>query len=876
MTLRGGVKAFPLETVLQLLAATEKTGVLEVRDGAEGGVLELTRGRLTGARYEDDTGVIALGPIFATEDGDFEFREVEATGEPDLHGDLDGLLEIAAAERDRYRAVRAAIPHDQVRFALSPRAAERGEIRLGSSQWRALLAVDPAHDVSDIAQQLGQSRIGTATMLADLLSAGLIEPVDGSLRAPEDASPHAEQVSMPYARRLPPMRPLLPTVAGEPVQLIATVPEFPLETILQLLATTKKTGRLEVRGPAEGYVLGFDHGRLSSAEWEDESGELALGAAFTLVAGEVLFVPMAVAPAGDLVGDLDDLLDRAVRARDLIAANRALIPNERMRFRLSERAAQQQPQITLTADQWRALLTIDGERDVSMIAQQLRMRRLPTLVLLADLAREGLVDVIEAPEAGKEVRPDDRELTWPFVERRRTPWSAPSEMPAAPATAAEPEAEVAEPAVEVAEPADRPTTLLEPAPGPSAEPPRAEVEEPLEETPLDRGPEQADDRLAALSGVFGPPEPAPPPSAWDPPVASTEAEMADAAARAFAEAAPAAPRDETTPPPFASSEEAIDPRLAAFGGPVVEPASTQAPAAPEPADREIQRRPWDPEPSAPTWEPEPAAPSWPEPATPPWEPASPTSEWTPSGWESGGAPSDAAETERVAEVDPRLAAFDSAPLAEAQPIEPEAATPGWTEHTVETPAPPEPEAAPEPSWPERTYERAESRAAEAFVEPQPAPPQKKKGLFGGLFGGKQAAPPPVARAGLAVTNAGKLALFANALIDGYNSGQYGKGRVEDRMIGLLMRVDEQADPIDRALPVMNDRIDVASVDDGVLPEHQLLPYVATLVRQVYDDAERTFGKDKARRGFREVRDRVFGKDQAALHVPGVAGLMPKV
>jgi uncharacterized protein DUF4388 len=830
MTLRGGVKAFPLGTVLPLLAATEKTGVLEVREGGEGGVLELARGRLTGARYEDDRGIVALGPIFAIEDGDFEFGELAATGEPDLDGDLERLLDLAATERARYLVVRDAIPHDRVHFVLSARAADRGEIRLAPAQWRALLAVDPAHDVADIAHELGLSRLGTASVLADLVHAGLIEPTDVSTPAPSGGS-EAEQVAMPYARRLPPMRPLLPTVGGEPVQLLATLPEFPLETILQLIAATKKTGRLEVRGTAEGYVLGFERGRLTSAAWEDEAGELALGAAFTLASGEAQFVPMAVAPAADLEGDLDELLDRAVAARDRIAANRALIPSERMRFRLSERAAQQQPQITLTADQWRALLAVNGDRDVALIAQQLHARRLATLVLLADLVRSGLIDVVPEPEPGQEASPDDRALTWPFVERRRTPWPPPSEAPA-PSVAS-----VESPTAE-AIPAEPVAAEAAPAEAAPAEAAPTEVEQPLEETPLDREPSDADDRLAALSGVFGPAEPAPPPAQWEPSVTPTEAAMADAAAKAFAESAPPLPETEPVheePQP----EEAIDPRLAAFGAPPGETAAPEPPAwtAETPAWEPEQRRPWDPEPAAPTWEPEPAAPAW--------EPAEPSvSEW----------------------VDPRLAAFEPAPAAEPEALpEPEAAP------TAE--APPT-----QPAWPEETYRRAEPTPVEPYAEPPAAPaPQKKGGLFGGLFGRKQpVAAPATTRAALARTDAGKLALFANALIDGYNSGQYGKGRVEDRMIGLLMRVDEQADPIDRPLPVAGDRVDVASVDDGAIPEEQSLPYIATLVRQVYDDAERAFGKDKARRGFREIRDRVFGKDQAALQAAPVAGRMPKV
>jgi hypothetical protein len=157
--------------------------------------------------------------------------------------------------------------------------------------------------------------------------------------------------------------------------------------------------------------------------------------------------------------------------------------------------------------------------------------------------------------------------------------------------------------------------------------------------------------------------------------------------------------------------------------------------------------------------------------------------------------------------------------------------------------------------------------------PVAPPAEKKKGLFGGIFGAKQAAvAAPTMRAG---TRPGQLATLANELVDAYNSGQYGRGRVDDRMLNLIMRVDEQADPIDRPIPVVNDRLDVASIDREALPERQALPYLAVLVRQIYDDAERALGKDKARRGFREVRDRLFGTDLTLLQAPEVGGRMPK-
>ncbi|MEK7284504.1 MAG: hypothetical protein AAB114_01445, partial [Chloroflexota bacterium] len=102
-----------------------------------------------------------------------------------------------------------------------------------------------------------------------------------------------------------------------------------------------------------------------------------------------------------------------------------------------------------------------------------------------------------------------------------------------------------------------------------------------------------------------------------------------------------------------------------------------------------------------------------------------------------------------------------------------------------------------------------------------------------------------------------------------------KGRIESRMPNLLMRVDEQADPIDRPIPVTGDRIDISALEADAVPEQQALPYLATLVRQIYEDAERAFGRDKAKRGYREVRQRLFGKEAALLQAPEIAGRVPR-
>jgi hypothetical protein len=152
--------------------------------------------------------------------------------------------------------------------------------------------------------------------------------------------------------------------------------------------------------------------------------------------------------------------------------------------------------------------------------------------------------------------------------------------------------------------------------------------------------------------------------------------------------------------------------------------------------------------------------------------------------------------------------------------------------------------------------------------------EKKKG--GGFLSRfrKEETPTPIAHIEPAPSGAsktGKLASLSNALLMEYNSGGYGKGKIETRLSNLLMRVDEQADPIDRPLPVVDDLIDASALEREGFDEQQAVPYLATLVRQIYEDAERAFGKDKAKKGYKAAQQQVFGGDPSALQAPELAG-----
>ncbi|HEY6959978.1 MAG TPA: DUF4388 domain-containing protein [Candidatus Limnocylindria bacterium] len=519
--------------------------------------------------------------------------------------------------------------------------------------------------------------------------------------------------------------------------------DFPLDVLLRLLADTKKTGELALRGADGEGALGIAQGRVVAAVFGEEPPVPALGAIFDLSGANFEFTPWDQPPPTNLEGDLETLLRQADEHKKWLASVREVIPNDRYRFRLSEAAADQGT-VSFTADRWRVVLAVNGQRNVNDIAAHLSVDRNAALDLLAGLVRDRVIETIEPPSE---------------------PEPAASQPPPQPA------AETA--AAWEATPAPEP----EPAPEP-------------------------------------PPPPAP--EAWG------------------------AARAEAAPEPAAAA-------------PAPEPA---APAEPAPAE---------------TWNaPAPAADAWSTPSTDQWAPAQPAE------------PEQPAHEETPAAMDDRLAAlFGTAP---ATPSEPAAPPDQWTAPATDQWAPeaadPRLAAMSAPPAPETTAESEAPAAPPNEWTPPPAveAPQRK-GLFG-RFRREETAPEPATRTTLvdrsASSRAGLLAAFSNALLTEYNSGHYGKNRIDDRIPSLLMRVDEQADPIDRPLPVVDDRLDVQAMERSQIAESQSVPYLATLVSTIYGDAEKAFGKDRAKRGYKAAQQHVFGADVSALATPDVAGKLPKV
>ncbi|HKY51738.1 MAG TPA: DUF4388 domain-containing protein [Candidatus Limnocylindria bacterium] len=665
--------------------------------------------------------------------------------------------------------------------------------------------------------------------------------------------------------------------------------DFPLRSVLDLLAKTKKTGELQVRRDERVGALGVADGRVVTAVFGEEEPLLALGQIFDLETAEFEFTPWDDAPPANLEGgSLDELLKKAGEAkkaaeearrreeeareaarkkaeeeaeaeRQRIAALRALIPSDDLVFRLSERAVDQGA-VTLTPDRWRVVLAVNGERDLNAIAAMLHIDPGAALTALGALVKDGVIETAAPSAAAPAYEP-------PAAPEPDAGRSDLHYEPTTPAYGSAP------PAYEATPPAydQTPPSYDQTPPSYEQTPPAQEwaatefapSQEPDFSLPPER-PATAETSSTAQDWIT--PEQAVPQHDWaaSPPESAPVSEVAPQ----WGPAPEAAPEKDWVTPQEAQPSAATDDRLSALSG-IFGPASGDQTPPPPPQEPTG----WGPPPAAtehwgtPT-PPAPTAERWTAP--PPPAPASPDDPWG-----TGSASESSPETWSPPPASPTLAKDTWGTAPSAQPEWSEAAPKASAaSDTWGRPAPADQRSSsmsiPEPGTPP---------VEEWSPPPAAAPEKKKRGLFG--FGREKPAPPPVAgrplpTAGVVGSRVGMLAALANSLIAEYNSGQYGKGRVEERIANLLMRVDEQADPIDRPLPIIDDRIDVEGLEREHLADSQALPYLALLVTTIFADAERAFGKDKAKKGYKAAQKSVLLGDASVLSSPELAGKLPRV
>lgn len=176
MALQGTIDAFPVASVLQLLAGSNKTGRLIVEGDRSTAQLFVADGRVTGGSIRDVTGgdlTDVVLELLRYQAGSFLFEPGSVAPEALAPEDLDALVAAARERLDAWQAVEEVVPSTSHRLFLVPDLGEE-VVQLDRSDWRVVVAAGANAKVSELAASLGCSELVACVTVAGLVERGIL------------------------------------------------------------------------------------------------------------------------------------------------------------------------------------------------------------------------------------------------------------------------------------------------------------------------------------------------------------------------------------------------------------------------------------------------------------------------------------------------------------------------------------------------------------------------------------------------------------------------------------------------------------------------------------------------------------------------------
>ena len=187
--------------------------------------------------------------------------------------------------------------------------------------------------------------------------------------------------------------------------------------VVNLLAHKRESGRLRIRGPGIATDFFFDGGRLTAADdgeaqppsSEKEARTRVEEAFFEILAherGTFEFQTGTTTPwTAGLAASVERVLAEANRRLEEWREIETVIPNMDLRPRVVQELAGES--VTIDADSWRLLVSIDGRRNLHALARKLGLSRFEARRLLRGLIESGLAEIdTDQPRASIPHEPD--------------------------------------------------------------------------------------------------------------------------------------------------------------------------------------------------------------------------------------------------------------------------------------------------------------------------------------------------------------------------------------------------------------------------------------------------------------------------------------
>ena len=210
MALQGTLDTFALPDVLRLLAATAKTGRLQI-DGDRGiGEVWLDHGGVVGGAVD------ALAPetsdvifeLLRHEKGSFEFVADDVSGHEPV--DVDHVLGEAEAKLADWRVVEAVVPSLAFRVELVDELPQ-DEVAVTRERWHTLVAIGEGRTIADLDRRLALGEVKVSEAVKALVDDGIVaihapaveEPAEAPVVEDDHEDPVAVDDAEPELRSVP-------------------------------------------------------------------------------------------------------------------------------------------------------------------------------------------------------------------------------------------------------------------------------------------------------------------------------------------------------------------------------------------------------------------------------------------------------------------------------------------------------------------------------------------------------------------------------------------------------------------------------------------------------------------------------------------------
>lgn len=174
MSFQGSLAEIHLPDILQLMAATSKTGAFQLSRAEAEGRIYLKEGRIVHAVLGEERGDEAVFSLAAWDEGDFLFVPGEATDVETITRNNTSLFMEAARRQDEWRVLQKKIPSVDMVPEFVTRQSKDGQINLNTSEWLLLSKIDGTRSIREVAGVTGIPVFDAAKVLYGLVAASLI------------------------------------------------------------------------------------------------------------------------------------------------------------------------------------------------------------------------------------------------------------------------------------------------------------------------------------------------------------------------------------------------------------------------------------------------------------------------------------------------------------------------------------------------------------------------------------------------------------------------------------------------------------------------------------------------------------------------------